>query len=148
METKLSNQTVGNIGLDSGSYQLSRLGWNVMPTTRNARGIDLLIYSQDAPTKLSILVKALSRRNPVPLGKNLDHVFADFFIICGNAVDDHPRCFVLRPGEVRRLVHRGEKEGRVSFWLQPRAYDCAPFRDAWDRIGRGDQQGTPKKAKL
>ena len=34
-----------------------------MPTTRNARGIDLLIYSQDNLQKYSIQVKALSRES-------------------------------------------------------------------------------------
>ena len=39
-----------------------------MPTARNARGIDVLIYSQDATRTHTIQVKALSRRSPVPLG--------------------------------------------------------------------------------
>ena len=47
-DESLNQQIVGNIGLYFVSYRLSRLGWNVMPTARNARGIDLLIYSQDA----------------------------------------------------------------------------------------------------
>ena len=34
-------QITGNIGLYYTCYQLSRLGWNVMPTSRNARGIDI-----------------------------------------------------------------------------------------------------------
>ena len=58
---KPQNQAVGNIGLFYVCYHLSRLGWNVMPTTRNARGIDLLIYTQDNLQKYSIQVKALSR---------------------------------------------------------------------------------------
>ncbi len=33
----------------------------------------------------------------------------------------------------------GEKEDRVSFWLQPRSYDKPDFREAWDRIGFGHQ---------
>ena len=32
----------------------------------------------------------------------------------------------------------GEKDGRVSYWLQPSAYDTDAFRGAWNRIGRGD----------
>jgi hypothetical protein len=30
-------------------------------------------------------------------------------------------------------------DGQVSFWLQPRQYTSSQFREAWDRIGRGDQ---------
>jgi hypothetical protein len=43
-----NQQTVGNIGLFYVCYRLSRMGWNVMPTARNAKGIDILVYSQDA----------------------------------------------------------------------------------------------------
>ena len=45
---KLPNQLVGNIGLFYVCYVLSREGWNCLPTSRNAKGIDLVIYSQDA----------------------------------------------------------------------------------------------------
>jgi len=77
---KLDPQITGNIGLYYTCYHLSMLGWNVMPTARNARGVDM-------------------------------------------------------PDEVRELAHRGEKEGRVSFWLQPTSYDQDGFREAWHRIG-------------
>ena len=33
---------VGNIGLSYACFKLSELGWNVMPTSRNARGIDVV----------------------------------------------------------------------------------------------------------
>lgn len=38
-----NQQTVGNIGLFYVCYRLSRLGWNVMPTSRNARGVDIVL---------------------------------------------------------------------------------------------------------
>jgi hypothetical protein len=105
-----------------------------MPTARNARGIDLLIYSNSAALKLAIQVKALSKASPVPLGTRLDHVASDFWIICRNVATE-PECFVLTPDEVALRAHRGEKEGRVSYWLQPRDYVKDEFRDRWDRIG-------------
>jgi hypothetical protein len=111
-----------------------------MPTARNARGVDLLIYSQDAKRTKSIQVKALSEKSPVPLGSVLDRLFGDFFIICRSIRSGSPECFVLKPAEVVRLAHRGEKEGRVSFWLQPKDYDNPKYREAWRRIGRGDTQ--------
>jgi len=116
------------------AYRLSRLGWNVMPTARNARGIDLLIYNMDATTTRTIQVKSLSKASPVPLGGSLNHVASDFWVICRNVATE-PECFVLSPAEVRRLAHRGEKEGGVSYWLQPRDYAVAPFREKWNRIG-------------
>jgi restriction endonuclease Mrr len=36
------------------------------------------------------------------------------------------------------IAHRGEKDGRVSYWLQPNKYHTDEFREKWDRIGRGD----------
>ena len=80
--TSKNNQVVGNIGLFYVCYRLSRNGWNVMPTARNARGIDILIYSQDASQKKTIQVKTLSKRRPVPLSDNLDHLFGDFVVVC------------------------------------------------------------------
>jgi hypothetical protein len=48
---KISNQLVGNMGLYYICYELSKRGWNALPTSRNARGIDIVIYSQDAVRK-------------------------------------------------------------------------------------------------
>ena len=134
---KLDQQTVGNIGLFYVCYRLSRRGWNVMPTARNAKGVDILVYSQDASRKLSIQVKALSHRSPVPLGATLNHLFADYVVICRKVTEENPECFVLTPDEVREVVHRGEKDGRISYWLQPREYETERFREKWDRIGSG-----------
>src|SRR5258708_9138702 len=88
-----NQQTVGNIGLFYTCYRLSRLGWNVMPTARNARGIDILAYSHDASRTITLQVKSLSRRSPVPLGNKLDHLFADFIVICRYVDREQPECF-------------------------------------------------------
>jgi hypothetical protein len=104
---------------------------------RNARGIDAIIYSQDGTRTYTLQIKALSKRNPVPLGTHLDALFAQFFIVCRNVAKETPECFVLTPAEVRSLVHRGEKDGRYSYWLQPRSYEADKYREAWQRIGNG-----------
>lgn len=126
-------QIVGNIGLFYACYRLSCLGWNVMPTTRNARGIDLIAYSPDASRYLGIQVKSLSKVSPVPLGKTLDKIMGDQWIIVNNA-SDKPSAFIMLPNEVKERAHRGEKDGRVSYWLQPRDYDQDQFRENWDRL--------------
>lgn len=107
-----------------------------MPTARNARGVDIIAYSRDASRFVGIQVKALSKRNPVPLGTSLDKVMGDFWVIV-NKVATSPSAFILLPSEVRAGAHRGEKDGRVSFWLQPTDYDQEQFREAWERIGHG-----------
>jgi hypothetical protein len=134
-----SQQVVGNVGLYFAAYRLSQMGWNVMPTARNARGIDLLAYDAAAGRYLGIQVKALSRpKPPVPLGTSIDNFMGDWWIIVTNAAASNPECFIMKPDEVRRFAHRGEKDGRISYWLQPSKYHTDEFREAWDRIGRGD----------
>jgi len=44
---------------------------------------------------------------------------------------------VLLPAEVREHAHRGEKDGCISYWLQPKEYDEEAFKGAWQRIGQG-----------
>jgi hypothetical protein len=127
----------GNVGLYYCCYRLSLLGWNVMPTTRNARGVDIIAYSRDASRFVGVQVKALSKRNPVPLGTSLDKIMGDFWVIVNKVATTSPSAFILLPWEVRERAHRGEKDGRVSYWLQPGDYEQEPFREAWERIGHG-----------
>ena len=134
----LDPQLTGNVGLYYCCYRLSLLGWNVMPTARNARGVDIIAYSRDASRFVGIQVKALSKRNPVPLGTSLDKIMGDYWVIVNKITSQSPSAFILLPSEVRNRAHRGEKDGRVSFWLQPGDYEQNPFREAWERIGHGD----------
>ena len=135
---KAPAQVVGNIGMYYAAYRLSQMGWNVMPTARNARGIDLLAYNSSAEKYLGIQIKALSKRNAVPLGNSLDKVMGDWWIIVTKAVDE-PVCYVLSPKEIKKLAHRNENaQGTISYWLEPNSYDRDKFCEAWDRIGRSD----------
>lgn len=68
----LNPQLIGNAGLFYCCYKLSLLGWNVMPTSRNARGVDIVAYNQDATRFIGVQVKALTKRNPVSLGTSLE----------------------------------------------------------------------------
>ncbi len=115
----------------------SRMGWNAMPTARNARRVDIIAYNRDCSRVISIQVKTLSKKNPVPLGKSLDKVMGDFWVVVNNVMSD-PQSYVLRPKQVKRLAHRRERDGRISYWLQPSAYCVDRFHDAWDRIGKPD----------
>jgi hypothetical protein len=53
------------------------LGWNAMPTSWNARGTDVIAYNHDCTKIISVQVKLLSKRNPVPLGRSLDRIMGD-----------------------------------------------------------------------
>ncbi len=134
---KLDPQIVGNAGLYFTCYKLSLLGWNVMPTARNARGVDIIAYSSDATRFIGIQVKSLSKPNPVFLGSSLDKVMGDFWVIVNNVLSD-PSAFILLPAEVRKLSNSGKMGGKVTHMLGTKKYSIKKFRDAWDRIGRGD----------
>ncbi len=125
---KVNKQIVGNIGLYYVCLELSKLGWNVIPTSRNAKGIDVLIYSQDADRKLGIQVKALSGRYAVGLGK--EGFVGDFLVIVRNLVT--PEIFVSKAKNANKLTH--EQGGQR--WLEPKEYE--KFKQSWDLIGRGD----------
>ena len=43
---KLETQVTGNIGMYYAWYRLSCMGLKVMPTARNARGIDAIAYNK------------------------------------------------------------------------------------------------------
>lgn len=129
-----NKQVVGNIGLYYVSYELSRLGWNVIPTSRNAKGVDLVIYNQDATKMYTIQVKALSKRTPVPLGSNLDNLMGNFFIVFRNP--DKPEIFISHLDEVKKNVVERRKDGKHSLWLQLPGYEN--HKDNWQIIGRGD----------
>ena len=131
---KNDTQITGNVGLYWTCYHLSRMGWNAMPTARNARGVDIIAYNRDCSRMISIQVKTLSKRNPVPLGSSLDKIMGDFWVVVNN-VAAKPQTYVLLPDEVKERAHRGEKDGRDPFWLQPSSYCQDQFHEAWDRIG-------------
>lgn len=131
---KKDSQVTGNIGLYWTCFHLSRMGWNVMPTARNARGVDIIAYNRDCSHMISIQVKTLSKKDPVPLGASLDNIMGDFWVIVNN-VSSEPQTYVLLPQEVKELAHREEKEDRVSYWLETSSYCMEQYHEAWNRIG-------------
>ncbi len=131
----LNKQLVGNVGLYYCCYRLSRLGWNAMPTARNARGVDIVAYNQDLTHFIGVQVKALSKRVAVPLGTSLDNVMGDFWVIVNRIEAMEPAVFILSPADVRKLAAR-DKGGERAYWLPRVAYEQECFREAWNRIRR------------
>lgn len=132
----MRHHLTGNAGLYHVARELSRRGWHVMPTVRNARGADLYAASEDETRVLPIQSKALSKRSPVPLGGSLETMRSHWWVVTINANSDLPTCFVLTLAEVKSAARRGESAtGTVSYWLQPRDYDQPEYRDAWHRLG-------------
>lgn len=117
--TPLDPQLVGNVGL---YYYCccrpSLLGWNVMPTSRNARGVNIIAHSRGISRLVGVQVKALSKRYPVRSAPASTRSWATSGSF-NRVATPVPSAFVLQPSEVRERAHRGEKDGRVSYWLQP-----------------------------
>jgi hypothetical protein len=135
-ETRIPNQVVGNTGLYYVCYELSKRGWNVLTTSRNARGVDIVIYDEMASRRRTIQVKSLSKRAPVPLGSDISNLaIADFIVICRQVFDEQPDVFITTFNDIEGLIHRGVKNETVSYWLQPKDYER--FRNRWDKIGKG-----------
>ncbi|MGJ0510334.1 MAG: hypothetical protein ACR652_25085 [Methylocystis sp.] len=126
----LTNQIVGNVGMYFVCYKLSLLGWNAMPTARNAKGIDVIAYSPDGKNFRGIQVKAQTGCDNVPLKRSLDDLMGDLWVIVTNAPSDAPVCYILTPDEVKA----GAKCYNQDHWLQKAAFLRDEFRERWDRL--------------
>lgn len=137
IKQKPSKQIIGNAGLYYICYELSKRGWNVLPTSRNTKGVDIIIFSQKAQRRYTIQVKSLSKRDPVPLGSSLENLFGDYLIICRKVFNDKPEIFIAKISDVKNgsLIHEGIRNERKSYWLQPKDYE--QFKDNWEVIGEG-----------
>ncbi|MBI5527107.1 MAG: hypothetical protein HY897_12300 [Deltaproteobacteria bacterium] len=133
-KNKRANQTVGNAGLYYVCFKLSQMGWNVLPTSRNARGVDIVAYNEDATRYVTIQVKSLSKSNPVPFGRSTDNLIADFVVVCRGVMDGEPHCFILTPGEVRNYANEFGSGNKRNCFLRPQCYELGRFRENWERI--------------
>lgn len=133
-----SSQATGNAAMHYAGWQLSRRGWNVMPTARNAKGSDLFCANDSESIIFGIQSKGLSKRQPVPLGDDLGKLRSDWWVITINAKDELPRCFIMSLEEVKKLCAYSpperNKNGKASHWLQPTSYDQPEFENAWHRL--------------
>jgi hypothetical protein len=109
-----------------------------MPTSSNsnARGVDTIAYSQDGTRKITVQVKALSKKNPVPMGGGARHLIADYLVIARCVWTDSPEFFIAASREIAGRIHVGRKNGKESHWLQPKDYSA--FAGRWEVIGSGN----------
>jgi len=130
----MKHQLTGNAGLFHISWELTRRGWNVMPTVRNARGAGLYAAPADnEEAVIPIQSKALSKRAAVPLGADLERLRSRWWIITLGANSDDPVCYILTLSEVKRLASR-DKGKNQAYWLEAKHFDKPEFREAWERL--------------
>jgi hypothetical protein len=133
-EKKLPPHLVRNAGVFYACHRLSRAGWNALPRMRHSKGPNVVITSQDEERRWTLKVRSLSKRDPVPLGKD-PHIDAVWVVVCIRVRTDNPICYVMSPDEVSKLANR-DKRGPY-YWLEPPQYDTEEFAEQWDRIGSG-----------
>ncbi len=129
MNTKLPSQIVGNVGMYYVCFKLSELGLNVMPTARNARGIDIAAYWADGKGFLGIQVKSFSKRCAIPLGTSRDKVMGDVWCVVVRQQDNSLATYVLTPEQIKKGAH---KDGKGSWWVELKKYELLECRDNWD----------------
>ena len=103
-----------------------------MPTSRNARGVDIVIYDQKGLKSHTIQVKSLSKRNPAPSGSSLHSLIAGYVFIVNNIFNE-PNLYIIDTPTAKSLIHEGSKDGKKSCWFQPNDYE--QFKDNWAVIG-------------
>lgn len=132
----MDNQIKGNIGLYYLSYVLSKNGLNVLPTSRNARGIDLVAY-RDNNNKRPILlqIKTISNGNAVPIGNSFINSYADYWAIVDlRNLKQEPYIYVMNLEDVKKSITKNEKNGKTSLWLEKKSYVKDEYREKLEEI--------------
>jgi len=139
-EEHKNKQITGNAGLFYVAYKLSTMGWNVLPTSRNAKGIDIVAYSEDFKDIKKIQVKSFSKIQAVSFGKNKEMLPADFYVMV-SYVYTKPEAYILTAEDVSGLL----TQNKSGYWLQFKGSSEEPekgfkkekFLERWDIIGYG-----------
>lgn len=143
------NQITGNIGVYHVARELSRVGWNVMLTVRNAKGADIFAVSEDERILHPIQVKAhAAKPEDTRLGLQPEKHITPWWVFVAFAHSPEPKCYVISLAEM--LAHMGRDPGTRSgkaeherlFWLDRRFYtpgsdrELIEAREAWQRLGQ------------
>ena len=132
-----NKQRTGNVGLFYIGYKLSRLGWNVLPTIKNAKAIDMMAYNENGE-KISIQCKGFTNTESVGRFKEKDEIIADYFIISTD-VYRKPVTYILTKDDVLRNLTKNKN----GYWLEKSRkkddnfYMKDEFCERWDKIGYG-----------
>jgi len=154
-EEHKNKQITGNAGLFYVAYKLSTMGWNVLPTSRNAKGIDIVAYSEDFKVIKKVQVKSFSEIEAVSFGKNKETLPADFYVMVSyvypkpEANITKPEAYILTAEDVDSLL----TQNKAGYWLQIKGSSKEPekgfkkeeFKEKWDKIGSGWANSTEER---
>ena len=128
-------QLTGNAGVFYACYRLSLLGWNALPTVRNAKGPDIIPVNDKKI--LGIRVSTQSGATDISMdSKNYDDPSIDYWIILLNArKDDQPRsnAYIISKNDIisgMNICKKGEnssenlvyhdtpkEDGTITYWI-------------------------------
>ena len=140
-EEKKNNQITGNTGMYYVCYQLSRRKWNAMPTSRNAKGIDIVAYSNDEEC-VGIQVKTITNPVNIYFGKKVEYIF-DYLVVVvinpfANLNDKAPVVYVLSKDETKHIMTQYGKD--MHYWLRIDLIQKIPcFENNWDKIVKNNR---------
>jgi hypothetical protein len=120
--------------------EVSRLGYGVAPTARNAPGADLLVYAANSAQARSIDVKTnAGRRSYWLMGKSARHTtspthFYVFLNISSTEGGGEVFEYYVVPS---RVVARGTvvERGSAHAWYSFELKKAKPYRDRWSLLG-------------
>lgn len=65
----------------------------------------------------------------------MKNLIAEYVIICRNIFNEEPETFIATVDDIREKINKKEKNGKKSYWIQPKDYE--KFQDKWEKIGLG-----------
>jgi len=148
-ERHKNKQITGNAGLFYVAYKLSTMGWNVLPTSRNAKGIDIVAYSEDFKVIKKVQVKSFSKIEAVSFGQNKETLPADSYVMV-SCIYTKPEAYILTAEDVSGLL----TQNKSGYWLQIKGSSKEPekgfnkeeFKEKWDKIGYGWANSTEERS--
>lgn len=130
----MKHQLTGNAGMYHVARELSRLGWHVMPTVRNARGADLYAVGEDEQNVRAIQSKAPIEENVSAVRRIIGQSsfpLVDYYL---DANTRSPICYIMTLDEVKAAAYEG-KTGAASYWLEAKSYMRDEYEEKWERLG-------------
>jgi len=155
-QTTGGNQVIANIGLFHVCYELSRRGFNVVPTSRNTRAVDVIVGSADFSKHATMQVKTSATDMGIHIGyktheksKKLYPTLADalketsladfwVYVRVDKENDYAVKCVFVWRGDDEQLV----REMSNDYWYEPFGKAKAipqAMKDKW--INRKDESG-------
>ena len=134
--SQIPTQLTANVGLYYVSYELAKHGWNVLITSRNAKGPDMIIYSQSGKKKHTVQVKATTNKRQIPVGSNIDNFrMSDFVIMCVN-VYKSPELFLAKADKISVKITNAKKgTSDKGYYINHEEY--TKYKDNWEILGDG-----------